>query len=319
MPQNKAQNAIGTPLAASATSDTSAARVGTHFFGLGYDSEVIAHMQSTPMLAFAPVGTTSVVLKTRLSDDTRIALRPRSVDHPRGWIAEIAAFRIARFLGMDEVPPVAIRSIKRAELHEHLDIDDEAKKIEFENRITWASDGTALAAAVPWISGMQESLLDTTRIHDWPAWLQIKAPPPPDDQLTIARDLSVTLCFDWLIGNFDRFSGGNLRLDESGKRIVIRDHNLAFVTPFPEAQMPLMRQRMQRVERFSSSFVTGLRALDEAALRQLFVDDENIIHEPLLNDAQINDVMARRAELLGRLEALSADDANESARILFFP
>ncbi len=86
-----------------------------------------------------------------------------------------------------------------------------------------------------------------------------------------ARQLSQILAFDFLIGNWDRFStrpdyyGTNCHVADG--RLVSIDNGAAFRNaPHPEAE-----RRLQLVGRFSRQFVSALRELrEETTLRRLF-------------------------------------------------
>src|SRR5690349_14608056 len=56
-------------------------------------------------VAAKPVGTSSVVFRLDLEGTIDAAFRPENRLNPRGHLAEIAAFRVGRALGLDHVAP----------------------------------------------------------------------------------------------------------------------------------------------------------------------------------------------------------------------
>lgn len=264
------------------------------------------------------VGTSSVTLRMDLGDGLESAFKPRTRSHPRGYLAEITAYRIARALGMDNVPPVIGRRIPRPVMQErfdsaHRDADWEAIRQD----ILWDAPGLARGAAIYWIPRMRPVGLETARDLDGVAGWLAQAGEVPEDRASLARDLSTMIAFDYLIGNWDRWSGGNVSSDPSGERLFVRDHNLAFIEPLRGERYERMRRHLERVERFSRGFVDRVAELDEARLRIALAADPESEHRPLLEDAQIAGVLARRRALLSYVGALV--EAHGAERVLAWP
>jgi hypothetical protein len=247
----------------------------------------------SPAVAFASVGHSSVVLKTRLASGTRVALRPRTTSSPRGYLAELAAYRVAVALGIDHVPPVVFRRLSRRELAEKLEADD-AERERILGAIAWERDGASPCAAVAWIDGLQDG--DLERTATWMRWLDGRSSPPQDRE-ALADDLARTIAFDYLIGNIDRFSGGNLKLDRAGMRLVTRDHNLAFIAPLPAHHRDALRERLDRTARIPTAFAGRLRSLSSSDWRALLGSTDGETDEPLLNARQLEEFLVRAEEL----------------------
>lgn len=253
------------------------------------------------------VGTSSVTLRVDLGRDLEAAFKPRSRTHPRGYLAEIAAYRISRALGMDNVPPVIGRQLPRLAMEArfesaHRDADWEAIRRD----ILWDAPGVVRGAAIYWIPRMRESELQTARdLQRVEPWLS-QSGEVPAEQETIARDLSTMIAFDYLIGNWDRWSGGNVSTNREGDRLFVRDHNVAFHQPILPARYDRLRTQLERVQRFSRRFVQRLTQLDEARIRLALADDPEGHDRPILEDAQLEGVLARRRALLSYIGALVA-------------
>lgn len=289
-------------------------RAGAFLGGAESDDAWMDRVRALPLVKLKPIGTTSVVFKATLGGDVDTAFRPRTRQSPRGWLAEVAAYRIARALGMDEVPPAFLRTIPIPQLRGRIDPDFRQGFPEFEAAFIGDGQGGAPGVMVKWVPGMQDAGLDTTRgVTEWAGWLA-HGSAIPDDKRDVARDLAELVFFDYLIGNIDRWSGGNVEADATGHRVVVRDHNLAFLAPMPTAQHDRALATMQRAERVSVRFLHGLRALDEPTLRAKLAEEAESARYPLLDDAQIAGVMERRATILSRIGALI--DAYGSADVL---
>lgn len=287
------------------------------FLGGVSDDVEIARIRAEGPQRFTPVGTTSVVFKVVLADGSLASFRPRTRTHPRGWLAELAAYRIARALELDQVPVATTRTIRRRDLDARFDPEKRDRYVEIDRNIVWNDNDEAIGATVPWVPHLRDLGFESADgVRTWAPWLALGTPVPTSPQRNLARDLSCMLAFDYLIANFDRMSGGNLKSNEEGTRVVIRDHNLAFTSPFPEIQRGATEHRFMRVERFSRSFVMSLRDFDRAALDRAFVTADQEAREPVLTEAQRDDVMTRRDTILARVaELISSHD--ESSVLAF--
>jgi hypothetical protein len=263
------------------------------------------------------VGTTSVTLRSDLGDGVETAFKPRTRTHPRGYAYEIAAYRIARALGMDNVPPAIGRSMPRLVMEQRFEgrAPDEWETLRA--NILWDAPGAARGAAIYWIPRMRSTELST------PAGLETALPwlaqtgEVPAGRAALARDLSTMIAFDYLIANVDRFSGGNVSTDANGERLFVRDHNLAFIHPLSAERYERLRALLARSTRFSRSFVVALSELDEARLRAALAEDPEGRERPLLSDAQIEGVLGRRRALLSYVAALVLMHGRE--RVLVWP
>jgi hypothetical protein len=74
---------------------------------------------------------------------------------------------------------------------------------------------------------------------------------------------------------------------------------------------------LTRTERFSKDTIHHLAALDEASIRAELARDPSHETDPLLNAAQIADVLDRRATILSYIAALIEERGEDD--VLFFP
>ncbi|MBX3271392.1 MAG: hypothetical protein KF729_14090 [Sandaracinaceae bacterium] len=267
--------------------------------------EILERMSPHFVRELRQVGTSSVTLRADLAA-VRVAFKPRTDLHPRGYLAEIAAYRIARALGMDNVPPVRGLRLGRAMMRERFRSDHAEDWPPIEAAIRWDEGATVRGAAIYWIPAMRPSELATEAGLDASTpWLRLEGEVPEGAQ-GVARDLSTMLAFDYLIANWDRLSGGNVSTTAQGDRLFVRDHNVAFGQLVP-ARYERLRQTLERTQRFSRGFVARLAALDATALRaSLAADGEALGGRAVLDDAQIAAFSARRRALLSYVAALVA-------------
>lgn len=259
---------------------------------------------------FRTVGTSSVTFQLQLTGPIDGAFKPETESHRRGWLSEVAAYRIASHLGMDSVPPCMVRIVDRGQFLRRLDPEYEGDWDVLVARIVFLS-GTVRGSVSYWVPNLARTgdLDQPAGLLRWTSWLEVGSEIPPEST-ALARDLSTMAVFDLLIGNPDRGSGGNMRtVENTVTRLVIRDHNLAFAAHPGAAQLDRMVAMLRRAHRFPRSFVERLLTLDEATLRRITTDEAV---GPLLDDAQIAGVLMRRDTALSWVGALIEEHGEEA-------
>lgn len=281
------------------------------FLGGLTTAEIETAMLEAHIDNFRTVGTSSVTFQLQLTGPIDGAFKPETTSHRRGWLNEVAAYRIAAALGMDSVPPVVVRVVDRGQFLRRLDPEYSGDWDVLIGRIVFGSGGVHGSVSY-WVPNLSRGgdLDQSAGLLRWTSWLEVGSE-IPDDSAALARDLSTMAVFDLLIGNPDRGSGGNMRSVDAGgvTRLVIRDHNLAFAAHPGSAQLDRMIGMLRRAHRFQRDFVERLLALDEARLRAITADE---VAGPLLDDAQIAAVLMRRDTALGWIGALIEEHGQDA-------
>jgi hypothetical protein len=244
------------------------------------------------------VGHTSVVFKLKLGGGIDAAYKPRSTRGGRRYRGEVAAYRLARSLSLENVPYATIRVFDFADL-EHA-VGHEAIFAEVvKEPIDDAGDGAQVRGAlIPWIKRLEFLPLEKDdEVAKWRAWLKADSP-IPDDQRAMAAQISTMLAFDFVTGNWDRWSGGNVGFDRAKSEVLFIDNDGAFFDPVPVKEMKRGADLFDGVERFSRGFVTALRAVD---LGKAF--GEEVPGEPLLSARLTAQAEARRKRVLAAIDA----------------
>jgi hypothetical protein len=252
------------------------------------------------------VGHTSVVFKIELANGKKCAFKPATRRGIKRYKGEVAARRLAIALGLPNVPPAMLRTFRDAELRPVLPAELYASEVVVD------AAGLVKGALIPWIDGLEFLPLESDT--KWKAWLR-RGAEIPDDQRTVAADASTMVAFDFLTGNWDRWSGGNIGFDRPSGHVLFIDNDGAFFEVVPLDSLARSRRLLAGIDRYSRSFVERLRAMDDNALSAAIGEESS--GAPLISAKALTGVVERRAELLGILDAKLADAGD--AETLAFP
>ncbi|HEY8039588.1 MAG TPA: hypothetical protein VIF15_07330 [Polyangiaceae bacterium] len=266
------------------------------------------YMSGEPVKARS-IGHTSYVLKLTLEGGAVAVFKPRS-KRPLGdrrYKGEIAAYRLAVALGLGNVPRTIPRSFDAARMR--------AVEEGFDGNGLVDPDGRVRGALTPWIDGYRVLPLEEDAWRKrWEPWVTDPLAAVPDEQRPLAGAIATALVFDYVTGNWDRWSGGNVAQDDATGTVLLVDNDGAFYESPPPAALAHQLSRLRRVVRFPRGLSSALRALDEAKLRAAFGEESPGV--PLLSDAVIAGVEGRRATAVGVIDARVAD-AGEQATYAF--
>ncbi len=269
------------------------------------DDALAAYTTRAP-LSGKSIGHTSVVYKLRLEGGLEAAFKPRSRRGGARYRGEIAAHRLGVALGLDNVRPALPRTFDAAALRAAL-----AGDALFEGEVVSGADGKVVGAIIPWIKGLE--FLDLEKdpwLARWQGWLA-RGGTVPGDQRSVARGISTMVVFDYVTGNWDRWSGGNVGFDKTHGTVLFIDNDGAFYEAPPAAALARQLALLKRVDRFSRSFVAALRTVDVGRA----LGDEGP-GTPLLAPKIVASVDARRRGALAIIDAKIAAEG-EPATLAF--
>jgi hypothetical protein len=270
--------------------------------------------------AFSPIGTSSTVFRAKLDAPFDAAFKPVTKDRPQGPLAELSAYRIARCLGFDAVPPVVPRAIALDDLRARYDASKGKKDAwaELEPRLTSTPEGLVPGVLIFWIRelidvglGPKDGLVRAKE------WLRIGGV-LPDSERSLAASVSALLGFDYIVGNFDRWSGSNTKGNPEKTRVYPRDHDMALPARLSDALHARLARQLVLAERTSAGLFRRALALDRTCIEGAPIDgeDRDALLLGTLSAAQVEGVLDRRAGFISHVQALieqhGADD------VLFF-
>ncbi len=296
------------------TQAASQKKAGQSFPSADLDTDALMRqLAESEARQYKPVGHSSVVFRMRTEARVTAAFKARSRELRRGYQYEIAAYRVSRALGLDNVPPAVFRSATRREIMDHFHPRKLDQWPKTKRELLWADGGTVPGAAIYWVHGLHPVYLEA-RMPQWQSWLR-DGGKVPASQRQLARDLSSMIVFDFLLGNWDRYSGGNLKVNAEATRLVMRDHDRSFSAPLSPKRYDRLLDKLRTTERFSESLVGALLDLDAASLREALAAGPD--EEPLLTDLQLAELLERRQTVLSHVGAL-IEERGEAA-VLSFP
>jgi hypothetical protein len=264
---------------------------------------IIAALYTAHEDVFHPIGAVTISFNLQLEGPIDAVFRPEARNQARGWLNEIAAFRIAELLDLDDVPPTVATVIDRQRLRRRIDPEWDGDVDELFQYLVFSPTGLRGSASYMVPNLERTSDLDSAAgILRWSAWLEVGAEIPAESNV-IARDLSNMALFDFLIANVDRMSGGNLRTvtNEGVRRVVIRDHNLAFAARPTDQNMERVLGELRRTQTFSRQTYERVVAIDRARVEAAMRDE---IAGNLLDEPQLRALLDRREALLTYVAAL---------------
>jgi len=277
--------------------------------------EILGALRTAKFLRARELGGISLTFRVDLEGGGRCALKPEIRGQRQKWNGEVAAWRIARLLGLDpQVPPAVSRRISRDEILRVLGGDERtaAARGKLAADAAWDERGSVAASVTHWIPNVQARPLER-EVEAWRPWLRAGRA-IPDDQKALAAQIADLLVFDHVIGNWDRLSGGGFLFSREGSRLYFTDHNAAFYSPMPREAAGRLQEHFALVERFSRRLTERLRTLDAAKIRTELARDGGGAR--ILRDDQIADILTRRDEVLQKVRSLVA--AHGEAEVLAF-
>jgi hypothetical protein len=250
-----------------------------------------------------PIGHTSVVFKVGFEGGLEAAYKPRSRRGKDRYKGEIAAYRLARGLGLANVPPAIPRSFELAKLRDAFLATPAAVDL-LDREAVADPDGTLAGALIPWIAKLEFVPLESADWRGrWQGWLKATAPIPESDR-ALAAQISTMIVFDWLTGNWDRWSGANIGIDRATSTLLYLDNDGAFSEPPPPQPLGEQLALLKKVERFSARFTDALGKLDPPALATAIGEERPGV--PLLSERVLHAIDQRRRVALDHMHEMAA-------------
>jgi len=257
-------------------------------------------------------GGSSLSFRVDFADGSRAAWKPAQTNAQTVPRKEVAAYRLNRLLGLDAVPPAAPRSLSKEELFGllHPETLPSVPRIRAETII--GPSGQIAGEASYWIPVIKDCDLDTPEGHQVMATWLTQSGQIPYERRGLAAEVAVLTVFDFLIANPDRYSGGNMKTSQDGKKLFFMDNTMSF---FLEPQSTEKnRLNLLRQQRFSRRLHDALAQVEVPTLRRLLREPDGT---EILTDAEIRAVVQRRDYVQRYVTDLIKQFGE--AKVLYFP
>ncbi|MGM0596818.1 MAG: hypothetical protein ACQES9_07245 [Myxococcota bacterium] len=198
--------------------------------------------------------------------------------------AEIAAFKLARLLQFNQVPPAAFRQLSESYLLELLKKKDLKKAKRFKKEV-YSGNNLITGAAVYYTEEVTN--FESTQIHtDW--LFKNSDTGLGVSQKKIAKQLGKVILFDYLIGNYDRFSGGNI-MKNKVDRLLFVDHGAGFGAGGKWKKQKTWKL-VKKLRKVPGDFIDIISQLSVIKIKRCLKDT--------LSENQICEIISRKKKLL---------------------
>jgi hypothetical protein len=299
-------------------SDLPAVRVALETSGtfLGMSDELLLErVRTQPITRFKlNHGGSSLSFRVDFADGSRAAWKPAQTNMQSMPRKEVAAYRLNRLLGLNAVPPAAPRAVSREELLARLHPDSLPSLPRIKAETIFGPNGRTIGTASYWIPIIKSSGFDTPEGRRMSqAWLS-QGPSVPADQAMMAAQISNLVVFDFLTANPDRYSGGNMKMSDDGKRLFFMDNTMSFFVDADGKEKN--RDVLLRTQRFSKKLYQALDTITEPTLQKALAEEMGTPYE-ILTPAEIAAVVARRRYVQNYVGSLITQYGARS--VLVFP
>ena len=257
------------------------------------------------------IGHTSVVFKLEFANRKKAVFKPHSKKGPNRYKGEIAAYRLARFLNLGHVVAACPILFPKTKVDTALAGHPDAAALFSEQAIV--ENDAVRGALIDWVENLGFVEFEKEPLASkWKTWLKKGA--SIEGSESMARETSQLVVFDYVTGNWDRWSGGNVGQDKDKGELLFIDNDGAFFENPPKDALARNKRLLEGMDRFPAPLIERLRTVDETNLREAFGKDGD--GKPLLSAKVISAVAARAKEVLEHVDKKVA--ANGEAETLYF-
>ncbi len=278
------------------------------------ENDLIAQLSTGRITRAIPVSKRSLSLKVWLDNGVKAVFKPM-LKHNRRAVHEVAVFKLARHLNVRIVPPSTMRSIPLHRLVRLIKKRSPEVAAKLERTALTDNRGAVSGALIHWIDN-----LDSTQLKAMGGSAALTEPlastGPPEGGAPLAEKASIMIVFDYVTGNWDRFSGGNLFLSPDGSELVLIDNNSTFAL-WSKRQQNRMVGLLSQTMRFSTSLIEDLGTLQTGEVKYLLSKNPYGESLELLSTEEIDLLFHRRDTVISHVEQLIERHGRQN--VLVFP
>jgi hypothetical protein len=237
-------------------------------------------------------------LKIYSPDNTRAVFKPfKKNNHTARF--EVAYYRLAKLLDVKYVPVSVMGKFKASRINSLLKKRALTLSEDFSQNITPDSNGLIDGAVIEWMDNIAPLKTDKNTCV---AVIKqaLKNPAEP-----LAKNAARMIVLDFLLGNWDRFSGGNLFKIKDTDELALIDQNGSF-SNLSKHQKEKITASLGWIKCIEPSFAKKIENLTEQAITSAVrLTDSD---KTLLTGSQITRVLNRKAELQAILKSSQSPD-----------
>lgn len=220
---------------------------------------------------------------------------------------EIAAYVVSELIGLGKVPYTWYQDFDQSSF---LDLAKQSSvtknllsKRGHELRV---SDDKLKGAVLTYIPQLHYPKLDSSGIDSksgrakWRHYLKA-ATPIPSDKRDLLKQISDTIVFDFVIGNQDRWSGGNILATKKGEKynLVLIDNAMSFGQT--KEGHGVAKKSFLELQSFSKSLIDSLKRLSQSKLDSALAKHRGA-YDVLVDKVRREAVVSRAAYVVKRVE-----------------
>jgi hypothetical protein len=276
---------------------------------------LVDRLVGSAVVGARPISPRSLSVKVALASGDRAVWKPlRKTNRTARF--EVAFSKIAPLVGASGAPTSALRRLPIAQLAALLEVSypESAKALRDEALVD--ERGLVGGAIIEWIAELGPPRFEgETGWKQLAAWLGPEGPSAQEEPMVAAASRMVVA--DYVAGNWDRFSGGNLFADAEGRGLWLVDNNGSFAR-WSDKQRERMDGQLAACARFSASQIERLRSLSKDLVRAaLAAEEARGVVDRVLTDDEISLLMERRDAVLHKVDAEVA--ARGAGPVIVFP
>ncbi|MBN2717740.1 MAG: hypothetical protein JXX14_17955 [Deltaproteobacteria bacterium] len=212
---------------------------------------------------------------------------------------EVAYYRLATLLGVETVPVSVMTAVYPDRIDRALAAQGDEVSKQFLESVALDEKGRVWGAMIQWLEGLApigaedaRGRLDVVRLFS------------DERYRPLQRYLSDTVLLDYLLGNWDRFSGGNLYRFSNRPGLALIDHNEAFYR-LNERQQQMLEDSLNAVPCVSAELAQKMRGLTAEKLKSAV--EQTKWPGELLRPGEIRNILIRKDTLLAFIDSRVAE------------
>jgi hypothetical protein len=269
----------------------------------GSEDTVIDKLGSGRVIRAIPISKRSLSLKLWLDNGIEAVFKPMLKNNRRA-VHEVAVFKLARHLNVHFVPPSTIRSLPLRLLVRLIKKRSPEVGENLQQNAFVDNSGAVSGAVIHWVENLDSSHLK--KMGGSSAFIKpLASINPSDNEDPLVKQASDMIVFDYVTGNWDRFSGGNLFVSPDGSELVLIDNNSTFA-PWSKRQKNRMVGLLRQTTRFSARLIERLEKLTPENVDRVLSKAPKATSQKLLSSKEIDLVLHRRDSVLAHVAHLTA-------------